>query len=190
MKKKIQRAAIGFLLVITLISLSNIVSYAFEFGSVSEEENIEEQLTIVAARRTEKEGEEQVSFENKGTEPCYVRVKLLVPSVEEQEIFEIGMIDKNRNLKQGFDERAENESWEERDGYIYYKNKKTANKLLPGEKTPVIYSMFHPSLALESAASEMIYQNCEIILCAEAAAADKEEWEAWREEKEQEILNK
>lgn len=91
--------------------------------------------------------EENPYVVNSGDTDCYVRVKLVIPQINEESIFKVGTYVNSKFIETFSDDSfvtlnnssIEKEYWEKSGDYIYYKNSSTGNKLLAGSKTKEIY---------------------------------------------------
>ena len=105
-----------------------------------------------------------------------------MPRVEGEELFKIGVSNESGTVESGFPQTAESAYWEEADGYVYYRNKKTGNKLLNGVETPPIFIQKQASKDAEAEQSGE-YAMCEPVLLAEATGAGETEQKAWQRAK-------
>ena len=110
--------------------------------------------------------------ENSGKEACYVRVKIDLPMLDGREVLELG-----KNSKDGFSplsfltgESRDTEYWEIKEDYIYYRNRLTDNRLMPGRTTPPVYEAVRFSPEMTDTGVTESEQSC--IVYAQAAGAE------------------
>lgn len=166
--------------------LISAVKPAFDlFGFYPEaENNVKIELHMEEAEKAEP-GEDAVLhspyIENSGTEACYVRVKIDLPRLEGKSVLELGKYNVHgfSQLKFSADESQSVEYWEIKEDYIYYRNRLTDNRLMPGKITPPIYEAvrFSPEISEQGQADSE--QSC--VVYAQAASAENgRETEAWQ----------
>lgn len=155
MRKQLMKALMGVVLTVALLSASGAAFAYFQMDEAdrlrqSEAVNVTLQELFEAESKTTIRMDESTLegyyIENTGKEPCYVRVKLIVPEVGGKPIFQVG-----RLLGEGFmeydfsgpyagDIREKKTYWKQKGEYLYYCNEETGNVLNRREETDAIYS--------------------------------------------------
>lgn len=178
-RKKFRNLEIAALIVLILtaftgVTFSQRVSQP-DWGQASRIETVfaGEQKKALCDMRPGQAVRSGIAFKNQGEAPCFLRVKLCIPTMEGKEILEPGFLDL------GAFREWEKKSWEPiqeywicRGEYYYYKNEKTGDRLLPGRETTELYGAvrLNPESDLPKG---MIY---EIYAVIQAKTEDSEEW--------------
>lgn len=118
--------------------------------------------------------------ENTGELPCYIRVKLYMPQVDGSSLFELGELSGDVFFQKDGKATKEKEYWEKIGEYFYYRNARTQNLLLPGDKTASLFSALQVSTKLRGMPSSQM--EAEVIAWAQAAKPEEgvDECQIWR----------
>ncbi len=148
-----------------------------------------EGLRIELCRESEEEGSPVLSgekaarrklwVENTGDAPCYVRIRLMLPTAEETEILELGEMVGEEFIPLDFRQKEKRECWVRDGEYFYYRNPETENLLFPGETTLPVYSGIRQNQRLRGKLSSKV--ALELVAWAQAALPEegKSEREVW-----------
>ncbi len=89
-----------------------------------------------------------VAFRNSGRAGCRLRVKLCVTELDGKPVLEAGHETPSGFAPAGTETPRGVEYWTARGEYLYYNNRQTGDVLLPGRKTPAVYTAVRLNEAL------------------------------------------
>lgn len=126
--------------------------------------------------------QEQLSFRNQGHGSFELRVKLCAAEINGKSVLQAGHVTGN-----GFTpsmtvetEQKEDEYWTARGEYLYYRNIRTGDMLLPGRETPAAYSAIQMNAGLEPEELEslkLMGGAQRIFVVAEVRGEGAEDWQ-------------
>lgn len=195
MKKKIKLLLLGLVLVVGLLSLTQLT---FSYLATEELFGGGKPAQVELNRREQQQEGQSIKpggtlrdepyIRNSGEVPCYLRVKIQIPEQNGVLIFKLGKLSDG-----GFSEMLysdadigiltlQDEYWQREGEYIYYKNKSTGNRLLQNSSSPALYNAVSVISDLKAETLGISGdENQDIIICAEALNSDlfQNEEEAW-----------
>lgn len=195
MKRKIKLLLLGLILVVGLLSVTQLTfSYLGSEDLFGSAKSAEVELT----RKSQPEEVQSVKpggtlrdepyIRNSGEVPCYLRVKIQIPEQGGVPIFKLGKLAGGSFSELLFSDAdigiitLQDEYWQKEGDYIYYRNKSTGNRLLQNSSTPALYSAVSVISDLKpETLGDAGDENQDIIICAEALNSDvfQNEEEAW-----------
>ena len=195
MKRKIKLLLLGLISVVTLLSVTQLT---FSYLATEELFGGAKPAEVELTRKEQSETTESIKpggtlqdepyIRNSGEVPCYLRIKIQIPTQNDEPIFRLGRLSDGNISELLFSDAdigiltLQDEYWQREGDYIYYKNKSTGNRLLQNSSTPVLYSAVSviPDLKAETLGISGD-ENQDIIICAEALNSDmfQNEEEAW-----------
>ncbi len=121
-----------------------------------------------------------VAFHNQGRAGCRLRARIYSPQLEDKQVLLAGELTQESFLEAGQGEPAGEEYWTARGEYLYYVNMKTGNLLLPGKKSPPLYTevCLNQQLSQEDLKTlELLGQEQQLFVVAEARQEEGGQWQ-------------
>lgn len=118
-----------------------------------------------------------VVFRNRGRTGCRLRVKILAPELDGLPTLEAGDLREGGFAPAGTGEE-EREYWSAQGGYLYYRNQRTGDVLLPGRETPAAYTVvrLNPELGAEEVEALRLMGAEQLYVVAQAQSEEGGEW--------------
>lgn len=118
-----------------------------------------------------------VAFRNRGRTACRLRVKILAPELDGLPALEAGDLREDGFAPAGTGEE-EREYWSAQGGYLYYRNRRTGDLLLPGRETPAAYTAvrLNPELGAEEVQALRLMGAEQLYVVAQAQSEEGGGW--------------
>lgn len=187
MRKNIRMLISALAITIVFVSAAGITFSSLEVGWLTGNENEQVQILLQEDAKHIYVGDRKITpgkpietkpyLVNTGNEDCYVRVKVNIPEYAGAKLFQLGNMHTSGFEEARFTAAQATDAayWEQVDGYLYYRNKASGDKLRPGELTPPLYSAIMLNSEMQDEGYSAMQGSSEIVICAEAAKTDRQD---------------